>query len=58
MDELEFIGKVSPQKMTSIEQDNKATQAKYRQDVMANLSRRTSSVKPKAEELTHERFPE
>ena len=58
MDELEFIGKVSAQKLSSVEEDNRAAQTKYRQDVMANALRRVTSKKPKVEELTRERFPE
>ena len=58
MNELEFIGRVSAQKLTSNEQDNKAAQAQYRQDMMANALRRTAPKKPKTEALTRERFPE
>jgi hypothetical protein len=58
MDELEFLGKLNPQKLTSNEQDNRAAQAQYRQDIMANALRRVTSKKSKAEELTRERFPE
>lgn len=58
MDELEFIGKVSAQKLTTVEEDNKAAQAQYRQDMLANALRRATSKKPKVEELTRERFPE
>ena len=58
MDELEFSGKVSAQKLTSIEDDNKSAQAQYRQDMMANALRRVTSKKPDAVELTRERFSE
>lgn len=58
MDELEFIGRVSTQKLTSNEEDNRAAQTKFRQDVMANALRRITSKKPKVEELTRERFHE
>ncbi len=58
MDDLEFIGKVSPQKLTSNEQDNKAAQAQYRQDMIANALRRVTSKKPDTVELTRERFSE
>ena len=58
MDELEFIGKVGAQKLSSVEEDNRAAQAQYRQDMMANALRRTTSKKPQAEELTRERFSE
>jgi hypothetical protein len=56
MDELEFIGKASAQRLTSNEQDNKAAQAQYRQDMMANALRRVTSKKPDTVELTRERF--
>lgn len=58
MDELEFIGIACTQKLTSIEDDNKAAQAQYRQDMMANALRRATSKKPKVEELTRERYHE
>jgi hypothetical protein len=58
MDEIEFVGKISSLKLTSNEQDNKAAQAKYRQDMMANALRRTTSKEPQTVELTRERFPE
>jgi hypothetical protein len=58
MDELQFIGKVSVQKLTSNEQDNRAAQTQYRQDMMAAALRRTASKEPQAVELTRERFPE
>ena len=58
MDELEFNGKVSAQKLSSVEEDNKAAKAQYRQDMIANALRRATSKKPKVEELTRERFHE
>lgn len=58
MGELECIGKVSSQKLSSVEEDNRAAQAQYRQDMMANALRWATSKKPQAEELTRERFPE
>jgi hypothetical protein len=58
MDEIEFVGKISSLKLTSNEQDNKAAQAKYRQDMIANALRRTTSKEPQTVELTRERFPE
>lgn len=51
MDELEFNGKVSAQKLSSVEEDNRAAQTQYRQDVMANALRRITTKKPKVEEL-------
>jgi hypothetical protein len=58
VDELEFNGKVSAQKLTSDEEDNRAAQTQYRQDMMANALKRVTSKKPKVEELTRERFHE
>jgi hypothetical protein len=46
MDELEFIGRVSAQKLKSNEQDNKAAKSQYRHDMMANALRRNSVKKP------------
>jgi hypothetical protein len=58
MDDVEYVGRASSQKMTSIEQDNKAAQTQYRQDMMATALRRTASKKPPTVELTRERFQE
>ncbi len=58
MDDIEYVGRASIQKLTSNQQDNHAAQAQYRQDMMANALRRATSKKPQTEELTRERFPE
>ncbi len=58
MNDVEYVGRASSQKMTSIEQENKAAQTQYRQDMMANALRRTAPKKPQTLELTRERFPE
>lgn len=58
MDDIEYAGRVSTLKLTSNEEDNRAAQAQYRQDMMANALRRATSKKPDAVELTRERFPE
>ena len=58
MDDIEYAGRASTQKMTSNEEDNRATQARYRQDILANLLKRAASRKPDTLELTRERFPE
>jgi hypothetical protein len=58
MNDVEYIGRASTQRMTSIEQDNKAAQARYRQDILTKVVRRVTSKKPVTAELTRERFPE
>ena len=58
MDDVEYFGRASSQKMTSNQQDNHASQAQYRQDMMANALRQVTSKKPDTVELTRERFPE
>ncbi len=58
MDDLEYAGRVSAQKLTSIEDDNKSAQTQYRQDMIANALRRVTSKKPDTVELTRERFSE
>jgi hypothetical protein len=58
MDDIEYVGRVSSQKMTSIEHDNKAAQTQYRQDMMAAALRRAAPKKSQLDELTRERFPE
>jgi hypothetical protein len=58
MDDIEYVGRASSQKMTSIEQDNKAAKTQYRQDMIANALRRIANKEPQVVELTRERFPE
>lgn len=58
MDDIEYVGRASTQRMTSIEQGNKAAQTQYRQDTMSKALRRATSKEPKSVELTRERFPE
>lgn len=58
MDNIEFFGQVSAQKVTSNEQDNKAAKTQYRQDMMANALRRTNNKESRLITLTRERFPE
>ena len=58
MDDIEYAGRASFQKLTSNEEDNKSAQAKYRQDMMATALRRATSKKYETVELTRERFPE
>lgn len=58
MHDIEYAGRASSKKMTSIEQDNKAAQTQYRQDMVANALRRVTSKKPDTVELTRELLPE
>lgn len=58
MDDIEYVGRVSTQKQTSVEEDNNAAKAHYRLDMLSNALRRTTPKKPQTEELTRERFPE
>lgn len=58
MDDIEYAGRASTLKLSSVEEDTKSAQAKYRQDMMANAFRRTVPKKPQMEELIRERFPE
>lgn len=58
MDDLEYAGRASAQKLTSNDEDNKSAQAQYRQDILANTLKRATSKKPDTLELTRERFPE
>jgi hypothetical protein len=58
MDDVEYIGRASTQKVTTNEEDNKSAQAKYRQDMMANALRRTANKESQTVELTRERLLE
>jgi len=58
MDDIEYAGRVRTQKLTSNEEDNRAAQAQYRQDILANALRRVTPKKSDNVELTRERFPE
>jgi len=58
MNDLQYAGSASSQRMTSNEQDNKAAQTQYRQDMIANALKRTTNKEPQMVELTRERLPE
>jgi hypothetical protein len=58
MDDVEYVGRVSTQRMTSIEQDNKAAHAQYLNDKNENLKRHILKSKPETAELIRERLPE
>ena len=58
MSNLEFLGQLKPQRLSSFEEDLKKSQAEFRRDELSRKLRR--SKKPIAEppEITYERFPE
>ena len=58
MDDIEYAGRASFQKQTSVEEDNSSAKAQYHQDMMANALRRAKLKKSDTVELTRERFPE
>lgn len=58
MDDIEYVGRVSSLKQTSIEMDNKAAQVQYFKDKAAKSKGCNLKLKPKTTELIRERFQE
>lgn len=56
MDELELIGRMNPQRLTSLAEDFKSEQAEFRNDE-AKRKARSDAPKPVLE-TTYERFPD
>lgn len=58
MSDIEFFAKVSPKRLTSLDEDFKKDQAQFRKDELDRAFRRSGKAKPEAHEITYERFPE
>lgn len=58
MSNLEYIGQVKHQRLTSLEEDFKRDQDQFRKDELDRVFRRSGKVKAEVREITYERFPE
>lgn len=56
MDELEFVGRMNPKRLTSFAEDFKRDQAAFRNDEEKRKERKNSSKR--VLETTYERFPD
>jgi predicted Rossmann fold nucleotide-binding protein DprA/Smf involved in DNA uptake len=55
---LDFAGKASFQRLTSLEEDRKREQVEIRRDRLEREMKRTTKSKPEIIDLSYERFPE
>lgn len=58
MSDAEFFAKVTPQRLSSLDEDFKKEQAQFLKDELDRALRRTGKVKTEPQEVTYERFPE
>lgn len=58
MSDIEFFAKVSPKRLTSLEEDFKRDQAQFRKDELNRALMRSGKVKSEPQETSYERFPE
>lgn len=57
MSDLEFVGRMNPKRLTSLEEDFKASQQQFREDEQRNALRRMGKVVKSESETTRERIP-
>jgi len=58
MKNLEFLGQLKPQKLTSFEEDFERSRAEFRRDELSRKLRRSNNHVIEPLETTYERFPE
>lgn len=58
MNDIEYLGKVIFNRLTSLEEDSKNQQAQFYKDEQARELRRSGKIKQEKTETTYERFPE
>lgn len=58
MSDIEFFAKVSPKRLTSLEEDSRRDQDQFRKDELDRVFRKLGKVKPAAQETSYERFPD
>ena len=56
--DIEFYSKVSPKRLTSLDEDFKVWRKEMQDDDRLNVLRRAGKLKPEPVETTYERFPE
>jgi len=57
MSDLEFLGRMNPKRLTSLEEDFKTSQQQYRDDMQQNALRRAGKLVKPEPEVTRERIP-
>jgi len=57
MSDLEFLGRMNPKRLTSLEEDFKTSQQQYRDDMQQNALRRAGKLMKPEPEVTRERIP-
>lgn len=58
MSDIEFLGKVIFNRVTSLEEDFKKSQDEFRRDELNRTLRRSGKIKENPLVITYERFPE
>jgi hypothetical protein len=58
MSNIEYFAKLSPKKLTSLDEDFKTWRKQMQDDDKRNVLRRAGKLKPEPVETTYERFPE
>lgn len=58
MSNLEFLGQLKPQRLSSFEEDFKRSQTEFRRDELSRKLRRSNNHVTQPLETTYERFPE
>lgn len=58
MSGLEYVGKMNPQRLTSLEEDHKRDREQFRKDELDRALRHSGTLVKPAPETTYERFPE
>jgi len=56
--DIEYMGKLNPQRLTSLSEDFERERAQFRKDEQNRALRRSGELKPEPIETTYERFPE
>jgi hypothetical protein len=58
VNDLEYLGKVNPKPLSSLEQDFKRERAQFQKDELDRALRRLGKLVKPEPEITYERFPE
>lgn len=58
MSDIEFLAKLNPKRLTSLEEDFKTWRKEMQDDDKRTALRRAGKLNPESVEITYERFPE
>jgi hypothetical protein len=56
--DLEYVGQMNPQRLTSFEEDFRRERAQFQKDELDRALRQAGKLQPEPAETSHERFPE